>query len=421
MTPAPGSPLAGFGSTPRRVFDLKTIPLHLEAAAGECVNRDPHNASMLFQPAQGTLDPIMARARVVSNGTHKLAILKLDAIGFTRELHDDLSQLAQSLGIPNETFIACATHTHSGPGSLSRKKIWQILASDCFNQQAYDAVFAAAAQALREADAALRPAVLGIGTTEEVDASQNRRGRPGVFDPEMGIVKITDAVSGATIAAVMNFAIHGTVHGADNMSFSADVMGVAEREIERQLGGVALFTNGAEGDVSPKHGLASGTQLAQDLVTAWPSIATKSWVEIGGAFDDLQLPRPEYNVGCPEVPFANESACKLIPGFSLQVPLDKQWLPERAPFQAVRLDRTVFAAVPGEPITEIGWEIKRRGLAKGFEHAFVVGLSGDHLGYITTRDEYHRGLYEGTATLYGPGTGEFAIDAADAVMERVKP
>lgn len=38
-----------------------------------------------------------------------------------------------------------------------------------------------------------------------------------------------------------NYATHGTCYGPSNMSVSSDIMGVASIQVERQIGGVALF------------------------------------------------------------------------------------------------------------------------------------------------------------------------------------
>ena len=348
-----------------------------------------------------------------------MAILKVDAVGFSRQIRDDLLPLAASLGIAPELLVGAATHTHSGPGAVSRTLIWELIAADCYNASAYGALLGTMQRALTQAVANLADARLGIGTAQEALATDNRRGRPGVFDPEMGILKLVDA-RGGTIAAVMNFAIHGTVYGPDNLKFSADVMGRAEAVLEEKLGGMALFLNGAEGDVAPIHGLDSGRMLAETLAAAWPAIPTAPRTELQGAFEDVAMPRLQYNVGCLPIPGSTSTLCDLLPGVSVQVPLDPNWGPKKGPFQAIRLGDTVLAMVPGEPITELGWQMKARGAALGFAHTFVIGLANDHLSYFTTRSEYARGLYEGTSSLYGPDNGALVVDSVERVMTRVR-
>jgi hypothetical protein len=426
ITPPPGTPLGGFGGAPRREVNVVTIPLMLIAIAGQCWSPNPAAPYTYFTPSQGTHDPIMARALVLSNGQKKIGIVKLDTIGAARKTRDDLLPIAGQLGIAPEDFLLCATHTHSGPAAVSTQKMWQLIAMDCFSQQVYQTMLTGATDALRAADAALRPAQLGIGVTTEPAGNENRRGRPGIVDPELGLVKITDA-AGAPICALFNYAVHGTCSGANNLLFSADCMGEMERTIERGLGaGVAIFTNGAEGDVAPAIGggfggaAAEGALVGGDVVALWPSVATKQWVELQTAFEDVAMPPPVYNTGCFPVPGTTQTLCDFIPGFRMTVPLDTSWLSTTLPFQAIRIDDTVFACEPGEPITELGWDIKARAKQKGFARGFVIGLANDHGSYFTTLSEYIRAEYEGTSTMYGPTTGQVVVDAADRVMERVR-
>jgi hypothetical protein len=427
LAPPPGTPLAGFGGPPRREWSLTTIPSFFFAAAGNCVDFDPSDPATFFRPSRGTIDPVMVRALVISNGARKIALLKFDTIGVTGRLRSDLAALAATLGIAQEDFLICATHTHSGPGALSERRLWQLIAVDCLDDTVYQKVLAAATDALRRADASLRPAEVGTGSMLEYNASENRRGRPGIYDPELGLLKVVEP-SGAPIAALIDFAVHGTCFGADNMYFSADCMGAIERTVEAGLGGgVAIFVNGAEGDVAPSQGGQAGIQalgriLGGDVLGLWPQVRTKPWVRIESAFAMVPMPPPVLNVGCLPLPGTNDTICDAIPGFALTIPLDaiSDWIPDALPFQAFRIDDTVFASVPGEPITEIGWEIKARAKQKGFQHAFIVGLANEYGGYMTTLAEYMRGEYEGKSTIYGPSTGQLVVDAADAMVDLVK-
>lgn len=426
IIPAAGAPLAGFAGSPRREFDAVTIPLTLIALGGTCIDPDPSTAATLFKPNQGTHDPLMARALVLDNGVRKIAVVKLDAIGSSRRLRDDLFKVATTLGIAYADFVVLSTHTHSGPGAVSEHTLFEVAAVDCFADAMYQALLQAATSALQQADATRQAAVLGIGTATETQASKNRRGRPGVYDTEIGLVKITTP-AGAPIAALFNFAVHGTSLNASNMLFSADCMGEMERTIEASLPGVvAVFTNGAEGDVAPLHGGFTGIQqegqlVGADILALWPTVSTKSSIDLRGALQDVVMPLPSWNSGaCVRLPGTSSTLCDIIPGSTLALPLDPKWVPNTLPFQAIRIDDTVFVAIPGEPITEIGWDLKARAKAKGFAHGFVFALANDHGGYFTTLAEYQRGKYEGQWTLYGPTTGQIVVDHADSVMTQVK-
>ena len=427
IVPSAGAPLAGFGGSPRREITPLTIPLNLLALGGTCLDPDPSTAAVLFKPAAGTHDAIMARALVLSNGQRKIALVKLDTIGSSRKLREDLVKVASTLGIAPADFLVMATHTHSGPGGVSEHRIWQLSAVDCFADAVYQAVLTGAVSALTQANTALQPAVLGIDTATEANASKNRRGRPTIYDTELGLVKITSP-GGTPIAALFNFAVHGTSLGATNMLFSADCMGEMERVVETGLpGAIALFSNGAEGDVAPMYGGFTGAQqegtiIGGDVLALWPKITTKSVIELRGAFMDVTMPPPSWNsgAGCLPLPGTSSTLCNFVPGLPPGIPLDPSWVSTTLPFQALRIDDTVFVGIPGEPITEIGWDVKARAKTKGFTRGFVLALANDHGGYFTTLAEYQRAEYEGQSTLYGPTTGQTVVNSADQIISQVQ-
>jgi len=429
ITPGPGAPLGGFGGDPRRVINLLTVPLMLAEVFGAAVDPDPRDAVTYFAPNQGVHDPLTAKAIVLSDGVEKYAIVKLDAIGLSRLMYDGIAQVAASLGIPQQNLMVCATHTHGGPGAVSEQKLWQLIAMDHFNPQLFQATVAKIGDALARADAALAPAQLAVGSGIEVTASRNRRGRPGVFDPEVGVFRI-ERLDGTPVCALFNFAVHGTALGAGNLQYTADVHGYAERYLEQQLGSgaVAIFTNGAEGDVSPSAGGYSGAEqvgriIGDRVLAVWNGLTPAPSIHLDSTFEDVPFPHPQASSGCLPVPGTSTDLCNLIPNFPIGfvIPLSSDWLSTVLPFQAIRINRSVLASVPGEPITDIGFDIKTRGKAKGFDYTFVVGLANDHMGYVTDAREFARGLYEAQATLYGPHTGPLVVDAVDRQMERVKP
>jgi hypothetical protein len=298
----------------------------------------------------------------------------------------------------------------------------QVAAADCYHDPTYKSVLAGIKKALTQAHAALQPARIGIGSVEEKRVSKNRTGRPGIFDPELGLIKVEAHKSGKPIAALINYAVHGTCLDAKNMLFSADLFGYAEAALESQLGGgVAIFLNGAEGDVKPVKSGFSGAQalggyLADSASQLWAQLSTKAWIEIDGAFADVATPPPSYQ-GCLPLLGDDTSLCDYLPG--VQIPIG-QWMPKQLPFTALRLDDVALATVPGEPITEIGWAIKKAGAQAGHRLTFVVGLANDYMGYVTTQAEYKKAQYEGRSTLYGPGTGTFVVNAATKQLGAVK-
>ena len=78
----------------------------------------------------------------------------------------------------------------------------------------------------------------------------------GVADPEVGVVKVVaagdpgdPAKPGRVLALLFNHTGHPNVLSGDNYLLSADYPGLAARLLEEEMGGVALFFNGALGSV----------------------------------------------------------------------------------------------------------------------------------------------------------------------------
>ena len=170
---------------------------------------------------------------------------------------------------PPLTSIIAATHTHSGPSTLG------ILTprEDGYVQELTSQLIALIEDATRN----LRPAELGVASGREDTISHYRRlladdghvvmnwepyppeqivGPLGVADPEVGVVKVVaagdpgdPAKPGRVLAVLFNHTGHPNVLSGDNYLFSSDYPGLAARLLEEELGGVALFFNGALGSV----------------------------------------------------------------------------------------------------------------------------------------------------------------------------
>jgi neutral ceramidase len=94
----------------------------------------------------------------------------------------------------------------------------------------------------------------------------------------------------------------------------------------------------------------------------------------------------------------------------------RRFLPNVLPLQWVRIGPLLLLSLPGEPTTHAGRRIRQAAqttlealeqsgeLAPGLERVIAAGYSNGFAGYITTREEYSRQLYEGGHTLFGKYT-----------------
>ena len=83
-----------------------------------------------------------------------------------------------------------------------------------------------------------------------------------------------------------------------------------------------------------------------------------------------------------------------------------------AQVQALRISEAVFVALPCEPFTAVGLEIKMRSLV---QPTYVVGCANGMVGYVPTQTAFDRGGYETTLSMgskLDPGAADLLIGAA---------
>lgn len=418
VTPAVGTPLAGYGGRiARGLPDL-----------------DPRTPRHWFRPSTGVRDPIEAQALWLEQGPERLALLAIDAIGVERALVRDLSHEVRRRGLPlpEERLVVFASHTHSGPGALSRRLLWSIAAVDGFHAPTYRRLLDQLAGLVVQAFEARRPAALGQGQVEVPGLSRNRRSdrsrrvAEGDVDPRLRLLRLDDLATGRPLAAVVHYALHPTCLGDENDRFSADVAGAIRREAARRLGCPVLFANGCEGDVAPSPGgergiEAIGARLGAAAAALSEQVSTRPAPGLALASLELELGPLVIHpgLGQEEGRQGLSGALRLLRPLSgrLGAPL----LDTRHRLSVLRLGGAAWVLVPGEPIVELGRLLEQDARAAGLPGAWVVGLANGHMGYVCTAEEYREGGYEAWLTLHGPGSAERLREAFRRLLAAIAP
>lgn len=379
----PGTPLGGYGSAARRLL----FP--------DLLDRAPH--AFWFKPHEGSLDPLLARALVLDDGTSRLVWIAADLVAVDESFRREVREALTRAGVTATTLIISASHTHSGPGAFLDSALFGFLVVDRYDAAVRSALVRDLVEAARAATLAKRPARAGTVEVTGPELTRSRLGRP--LDREIVVTKLVSEAD-APLALVWNYAIHGTMLGPRNLRLSGDVMGVVSRELERVVGVPALFVNGAVGDVSPRHhgerALGpDGAALAAVVGRAAARVASR-------AVDRLRVATARVDLGSPALSIRNCTG-RWVPRW-LRLPLGRV-LPRQAELTAVALGDAAWVTIPGELQSELGETIKREGRA-AWAHPFVAGVSNDYLGYFVTAREYDRVSYVTCAALYGPEAGE---------------
>ena len=397
LTVPAGTPLAGYGGFPRRLVVPDLLDLY------------PH--AFWFRPGKAERDTLAARALVLERDGTRFVWVSVDLLAVDRAFTESVAtQLAREGARPG-ALVVSASHTHSGPGAFVDSALMGVLATDREDAAVRDALVEAVVGAVRRADAARGPARVAIGTANAPAVVRSRLGQP--LDPEVTVLAVR-RMTGAPVALVWNFAIHGTMLGAKNLRLSADVMGAASEALEHAIGAPALFVNGAVGDVSPaQHGSRALGEVAATLAdaarAAWESATPLGAGRFVTHTITVSLPAPRLSLR------------NCLGGWApraITLPLDGAF-PTETTLTAAALGDTAWVALPGEPATALGLRIKAEG-RRLFRHAFVAGVSNDYLGYFVTAADYARPGYVTCSSVYGAETGDRLAERAVALLRALR-
>jgi neutral ceramidase len=206
--------------------------------------------------SEGVLEPLLATAIVIEAGGTKLAVVGLDLGRSPNEasLARIRERISERAGIAHS--MIAGSHTHNGP-------VLELSDAPGRGRGAFDAAlryYERLEQTLVDlvlaADGRLAPALLASGSVELDDFNRNRHSKvePAPVDRSLGVMRFDDAQSRQPIAVLINFAAHPTSIPSTSMQFSPDYVGALRRQVESQIGGVAVFMQGASGDLSTNRG-----------------------------------------------------------------------------------------------------------------------------------------------------------------------
>ena len=336
-------------------------------------------------PLQGVHDPIYAKALWLETKEARLCLVTTDLIGSTLEIRDAIKP-------PDADLVLTGSHNHSGPGALA-KGVW-VFAMGSYDAALRDELTAKLRKAVEQARARKKPARIAFARDREPALCRNRRHEGGPTDPEVNVLVVHDEVA-RPLAILTNYTAHGTVLSEKNFLVSGDWQGAFQRALEALQPGVALYTNGAEGDVAPVSPVpardpferceAIGAALASRVANLAAAIEkTEERVTISYVERGVDLPIPT-------------------------LPL----VPRRSVLGLLEINGVRMFCAPGEPCVELGLELKKR-----FPGSWILGLANDHLGYFLTEDEYDKGGYEKSVSFYGPKMGPWLVRRLAELGER---
>ncbi len=371
-------------------------------------------------------------------GEPAIALVDCDVLWVTRAIVDPaLEEISRTTGLAADHVLVNATHTHHAPGTAPAHAF------------GWSPEFAAEVQrgivkAVQAAHARLAPASFrfGVGTEQSVGANSRLRlpgglvswlnplGEAGLrveptgpFDPQLPVFDFRDAQD-RPLALFFGHSTHtiGTRSGRDVRSPS--FYGLAAQELERELGGVVGFLEGASGSTHNIRGVTTALAIhrMKEAVAATREAAEP--VEVASV---RAIRRPfavkvrHFDEAAEDAAVeryvsvhAKENAARIREIFATQRrELAASQGSERTTWlQVLRVGDVAIVGVPAEYFTGLGLDIKRR---SPFKHTVIAELANDWIGYLPDADGHRLGGYQtwtGHHSWAEPGTGERMADEA---------
>ena len=256
--------------------------------------------------AERVMDRLEVGVVAIEQNGETVLLVSAEICAINREKCQEMREvIAAEIGVKWENILYSAIHTHSGP--VTRTSVgWGVADMDYLDNVLVAGTVKAARKALDE----MKPAMMGIGTTESY-AGVNRReldsdgvvvlgqNPNGPYNPTMTVINFK-AVTGENIGSIVHFAAHPTA--ADrNLSITRDWPGLMIDKLTEITGGPCMYINGAEGDVGPrlsngkttggeKFVIETGMIAAADAEKAFNNIDTYEVPNLKVAYGDMIIP-----------------------------------------------------------------------------------------------------------------------------------
>src|SRR5208337_4129628 len=397
----------------------------------------------------------------------------VDVLALGNRIAGDVRErVAADTGIPADSILICATHTHSAPAfNIFATPRAAAIPADGRDLAWERALPAKIASAIVQAHKNLEPATLRAATARFTLGINRRLMRPnrqiqlaandaGPADAEVMALGAYRA-DGSPIAFLMNYPCHGVVRCEDNLLYSRDWPGFAMDEIECAAASgagprpISIFLQGATGNIDPRsrgsfevaeqYGRAMG-RGAFDALEHAPSIGA-SRIAARAIALNLKLKDLGANLAIARDCAAQTQAsldnhrggdgyqlkrlrdhhAQSLSALSALEALEEQNRRDRRVDMArrelatamtiVTIGNLAIVGIPGELFVELGLAIKA---TPYFDQTFVAGYCNDLIGYIPTRAADAEAGYEVDTARIAAGSGETIVGTALSALAAMR-
>jgi len=361
--------------------------------------------------AAGKLDELEVHGLCLDDGRQKALILAFDILYFDADTIRRYRKFAAGkLGMSEAAVLVTCSHTHGGPHTRAYAKGHgeddeYLLPDDPAHVDN---------RYVRELDTWVESAIAEFAArpnwtkckvgfySSACDENRNRRFTTadncasfiahrrmlhgissGIADKELGTIVLLDPQSLAPLYVIGNYAAHPLAShapGKGGLRITSDFPGFYRRYLENETGATAMFVQGAAGDLVPKDdelGIAAARQTGESLGKS--SIA---------AIIDIQRNPQRFVMERPVI------AASLR---SFESPVRQVWRKilgkDRLELevQCLSIGDVAFVGLPGEPVNELGLEVKWH---SPYKRTFIAYGSIGNCGYVSPENLVAAGGYE---------------------------
>lgn len=400
--------------------------------------------------ANGVHDSIWARTMLIDDGTTRIAIVSLDAIGF---FHDQVVDVRKKLSpdLEIDYCMIASTHVHEAPDLMG---IWgESDYKNGVNKEYKEFVINQTVKSIENAvdDLELVNLSFAKDANSALPLVKDTR-KPIVHDPGMYIIQ-AKSKDGNVKGTLVSWANHPETLWSNNLLITSDFPHYFREGVEKKLGGICVYLNGAIGGLITTHPTlpvqhpVSGKEIkeacfekaeAQGMILA--NIATKA---IKSSEEFISSGKIELQAKTFTLPFENTLFRLAAVAGIIDRGMTGKWQ-VRTEIAAWKIGPASFLTIPGEIYPEIvngGIESPEgqdfdlspietpplRELMTG-EYKFVFGMANDELGYIIPKSEWdneapwiygNKELY-GEENSIGPETAPIIYSVATELLNNLK-
>lgn len=353
--------------------------------------------------SKGKYDELECNCMLLSVCSDYLLYISLDMLAVSQSFVIEIKQaIKNKFGINTNNVIVSAIHTHSAPA------VFRIIIKEGVYEDNYKKFLAQTILQNVETCFTKLTEVNAYYSTGTINGFfGNRNIFKGMADKNVQIVDFRTH-DNILKGCIINLACHPTILGADNLFYSADLIGMIRRQLAKEWNLTPLIINGACGDISTRfyrqgQGYEEVTRVGKGIASQILQFNNRAYFNINNIhIANIEVPvdyypKDDWNLLNAikrlegKLPTVNDKATEDF----INTMLNELYRRYNKEHIKIRLFSSIFTlgemriiTIPGELTTALGLKLKEESPKKV---NIISCYSNDYLSYLVDKNNY--GLY----------------------------